>query len=162
MSMPGLSRRRLFAAVCVPGALGAAFAPGARAQPAFTFRSVRVDVSPLRANAGDPTAAWVERELPGALAGALRGRMARNGAALVVRIDTLTLGSNVGSNVNSSVSIDNIGGAAIINGAQIPVRATSNYDSSPIDQTMIEASNHSRVSALVAALAYWIGRGSFF
>ena len=160
MSMTALTRRGLLGAFCVPGALAL---PGiALAQPAPTFRSIRVDVSPLRANAGDPTAAWVGRELPGALARALQGRMARNGAQLVVRIDTLTLGSSVGSNVHSSVSIDNIGGVAIVNGAQIPVRATSNYDSSPIDQTMIEQSNHSRVSALVAALAFWIGKGSFF
>jgi len=160
MSMAAFTRRNLLAALCVPAALVAA--GGATGQVGPTFRSIRVDVAPLRANAGDPTAAWVERDLPGALAAALAGRMARNGGALVVRIETLTLGSSVGSNVHSSVSIDNIGGVAIVNGAQFPVRATSNYDSSPVDQTMIEQSNHSRVSNLVQALAYWIGRGSYF
>ena len=162
MSMTALTRRDALACLSFASLFSAAWARSAPAQAAEAFRSIRVDVSPLRANAGDPTAAWVERELPRALAAALAPRMARSGATLVVRIDTLTLGSNVGSNVHSSVSIDNIGGVAIVNGAQIPVRATSNYDSSPIDQTMIEQSNHARVSALVEALAYWIGKGSYF
>jgi len=162
MSMTALTRRDALACLSLASLFSAAWARSAPAQAAEAFRSIRVDVSPLRANAGDPTAAWVERELPRALAAALAPRMARSGATLVVRIDTLTLGSNVGSNVHSSVSIDNIGGVAIVNGAQIPVRATSNYDSSPIDQTMIEQSNHARVSALVEALAYWIGKGSYF
>ena len=157
-----LTRRSLLAAFGGAAALGLVAPPSTLAQAVASFRSVRVDVSPLRANAGDPTAAWVERQLPGALASALSGRMARNGATLIVRIEYLTLGSNVGSNVHSSVSIDNISGIAIVNGAQIPIRATSNYDSSPIDQTMIEQSNHARVSALVQALAYWIGKGSYF
>ena len=156
------TRRRLLAGLFSPPALAIARPRDALAQAAATFRSLRVDASPLRANAGDPTAAWVERELPGALARALQGRMTRNGNTLVVRIDTLTLGPSTGANVHSSVSIDNIGGVAIVNGGAIPVRATSNYSSSPIDQTMIEQSNHSRVSALLAALADWIGKGAFF
>src|SRR6516225_7407570 len=52
--------------------------------------AIRVDVAPLRANAGDPTATWVERELPRRLAQALAGRVPK-GATLTVRIDYLTL-----------------------------------------------------------------------
>ena len=37
---------------------------GALAQAGVRFRDVQVDVSPLRASAGDPTADWVQRELP--------------------------------------------------------------------------------------------------
>ena len=121
---------------------------------------IRVDVTPLRENAGDPTAAWVERELPAALAQSMAGHVPSGG--LIVRIETLTLGPNNGAAIHSNQSWDNIGGVAIVNGAQIPVRATSSYLSSPIDQTMIEQSNHDRVSALVQSLAYWIGHGAFF
>jgi hypothetical protein len=134
----------------------------ALAQSGLTFRNIQVDVSPLRAHAGDPTAAWAQRELPVQLAQALAGRMAHNGAALIVRIDYLTLGPNTGAGVRSSSSWDNISGVALVNGAQIPVRATTSYQSSPIDQTMIGQSNHDRVSQLTQALAYWIGHGAFF
>ena len=47
--------------------------------------AIRVDVAPLRANAGDPTASWVEQELPRQLAQALSGRLTPKGAALIVR-----------------------------------------------------------------------------
>ena len=77
-------------------------------------------------------------------------------ARLVVRIDTLTLGPNTPASVHGGSSPDNIGVVVIINGAQFPVRATTNYMVSPIDQTMIEQSNHDRVSRLVQAIAYWI------
>ena len=132
------------------------------AQSGPWFRDIRVDVSPLRANAGDPTAAWVQQELPGQLAQALAGRVTRNGAPLIVRIDYLTLGPSTGEMLHASASLDNIIGVAIIGGRQIPVFATTSYYSSPIDQTMIEQSNRERVSQLTQALADWIGRGSFF
>ena len=153
-----LTRRAAIALALVPTVAGRR----ALAQSGLAFRDIRVDVAPLRANAGDPTAAWVQRELPVQLAQALTGRMSRNGATLVVRIDYLTLGSNTGAGIHSSSSWDNIRGAAIVNGAQIPVRAATRYQSSPIDQTMIEQSNHRRVSQLAQALAYWIGHGAFF
>jgi hypothetical protein len=134
----------------------------ALAESGATFRDVRVDVSPLRANAGDPTAAWVERELPSQLAEALGGRIARNGAPLVVRIDYLTLGPPTGDMLHASASLDNILGVAIIDGQQIPIRATNSFYTSPIAQTMIEQSNRDRVEQLTQVLAYWIGRGEFF
>jgi hypothetical protein len=134
-------------------------------QSAFARRlaqpgGIRVDVAPLRANAGDPTAAWVERELPAALAHSMAGHIPSGG--LTVRIDYLTLGPNNGAAIHSNESWDNISGVAIVGGRQIPVRATTAYLSSPVDQTMIEQSNHDRVSALVQALAQWIGQGAFF
>ena len=46
----------------------------------------------------------------------------------------------------------------MIDGVQWPVRATTSYASSPIDQTMIEQSNHYRVSQLAQALAFWIAK----
>src|SRR5271165_5277523 len=115
---------------------------GAVAQERLAFRDIRVDVSPLRANAGDPTAAWVQQELPARLAHALAGRMSASGRTLIVRIVYLTLGSNTGDAIHSNSSWDNIRGVAIIGDAHIPVEATSSYMSSPVDWTMIEQSNH--------------------
>ena len=161
MSTFALTRRR-FAASCA-SALAAALAGGnSRAQSALSFRSIRVDVSPVRAHAGDPTAAWVQRELPALLAQALAGRMSPNGAPLTVRIDYLTLGPYTGATIHGGSSPDNINGVAIVGGREIPVRATTTYQASPIDQTMVEQSNHARVSELVRALAYWIAQGAFF
>ena len=57
----------------------------ALAQSRLAVGAIRVDVAPLRANAGDPTATWVEQELPGQLAEALSGRLTPKGATLVVR-----------------------------------------------------------------------------
>ena len=154
--------RRAFAASSA-SALGAAIAAeSALAETSLAFRSIKVDVSPLRAHAGDPTAAWVQRELPARLAQALAGRMSPNGAPLTVRIDYLTLGPNTGATVHGGSSQDNIRGVAIIGGREIPVRATTTYQASPIDQTMVEQSNHARVSELTQALAYWIAQGAFF
>ena len=156
--MSALTRRAAIAAFGALALLPTVVGQRVLAQPDLTFRDIRVDVAPLRENAGDPTAAWVQRELPVQLAQALAGRMSRNGATLIVRIDYLTLGPNGGDNIHSDSSWDNISGVAIVDGAQFPVRATASYRSSPIDQTMIEQSNHRRVSQLVQALAYWMGR----
>src|SRR5271165_5931414 len=132
----------------------AVFTEAAYARRSVQLGGIRVDVTALRENAGDPTAAWVEKELPGAIAHALAGR-APSGP-VTVRIDYLTLGPNTGATVHGGSSPDNISGVAIIGGREIPIRATTSYMASPIDQTMIEQSNHDRVSALVRALAYWL------
>ena len=157
MSIHGYSRRVV---VVGCGALGLLAGAGqnAPAQPSRMFRAIRVDVSPLRASAGDPTAAWVQEELPRELARAFAGRMARNGAEIVVRIDILTLGPSTGATVHGGSSQDNISGAAIVGGAETPIRATATYWASPVDQTMIEQSNHDRVSQLVQALVFWVSR----
>jgi hypothetical protein len=139
----------------------AAFSQGALAQSA-TFRDIHVDVQPLRANAGDPTATWVQEDLPRDLAQALAGRMAPGGAPLTVRIDYLTLGPPTGEMLHASASLDNILGVAVINGHETPIRATTSFYTNPISQTMIEESNRGRVSQLSQALAYWIARGDFF
>jgi len=140
----------------------ASLSEAALAQSAPTFRDIRIDVQPLRANALDPTATWVQEELPGEVAQALSGRMARDGAPLTVRIDYLTLGPPTGEMLHAAASLDNISGVAVIGGRETPIRATTSYYSNPIDQTMIERSNRARVSQLTQALAYWIGHGAFF
>ena len=148
-----VARRTALAGLSCFG-LAAALRRGAFARSPVPRGGIRVDVTPLRANAGDPTAAWVERELPGALWSALAGRTPRG--PLIVRIDFLTLGPNTPASVHGGSSPDNISGVVYIGGARIPVRATTSYMSSPVDQTMIEQSNHARVSQLVETLAFWI------
>jgi len=151
--------RRAAIAACGAFALVAAMgSKAALAQSGLPVRNIRVDVAPLRANAGDPTATWVEQALSRRLAQALAHRLTQRGGTLTVRIDYLTLGSNTGATVHGGSSPDNIEGVAMLDGAQWPVRATTSYMSSPIDQTMIDQSNHYRVAALAEALAFWIAR----
>jgi hypothetical protein len=158
MSTPGVARRAVVAACGAFALILTVAGQNALAQRGLAVRNIRVDVSPLRANAGDPTAAWVEQELPRRLAQALVGRLTPKGGTLVVRIDYLTLGPNTGATIHGGSSPDNISGVAMIGGVQWPVRATSTYYASPIDQTMIEQSNHYRVSQLVQALVFWMSR----
>ena len=104
----------------------------ALAQSRLGVGDLRVDLAPLRANAGDPTADWVEQELPRQLAQALSGRLTPKGATLIVRIDSLTLGPN-----KDSRAWDNISGVATVGGVERPVRATSRYWASAIDAATI-------------------------
>ena len=151
MSTHGFARREVIAG-CVAFALVSIVADGeAAARPRLAARNMRVDVAPLRANSGDPTATWVEQELSRGLAQAVAGRP--ESGTLAVRIDLLTLGP-----LKDSAAWDNISGVATIGGVDRPVRATARYRASPVDQTMIEQSNHDRVSALVQALTFWIAR----
>ena len=89
MSTPDWDRRAAIAA-CGALALVAAMA----GKTALAQSGLAVDVAPLRANAGDPTATWVEQELPRQLAEALSRRRTPKGGTLVVRVDSLTLGPN--------------------------------------------------------------------
>jgi hypothetical protein len=153
MSGQTLTRRATIAA-CGAFVLVTAMPGGtALAQSRVAVGAIRVDVAPLRANAGDPTATWVEQELPRELAEALAGRRTPKGAALTVRIDSLTIGPN-----KDSRAWDNISGVATIGGVERPVRATSRYWASAIDPATIAQSNHGRVSAAAQALAFWIAR----
>ena len=146
--------RRVAIAACGAFVLVTAAGSGAaQAQSGLPVRNIRVDVTPLRANAGDPTATWVEQELPRQLAEALSGRLTPKGATLVVRIDSLTIGPN-----KDDRAWDNISGVAMFGGVARPVRATSRYWASAIDQARFEQSNHARVSAVAQALAFWIAR----
>ena len=122
------------------------------AQSGPPIRNIQVDVAPLRANAGEPTASWVREALPGELARALAGRRAPQGA-LVVRIDYVTLGAN-----KDGWAQDNISGVATIGGVERPVRAITRYQASAVDQVLFQESNHRRVTQLVQALAYWLAR----
>jgi hypothetical protein len=136
----------------------------ARAQPAIRFREVRVDVSRLRASAGDPTADWVEEELPKDLAQAMASYMApaeRNSATLVARIETIDLGGDGGRSGRAGGSVDSIEGVLIVSGlrgavaAATTLRATAPYEPNAADQPLFEEAYHTRVVALAEAFAGW-------
>src|SRR5271163_948797 len=133
--------------------LTSAACQSALAQSGLPIRNIQVDVAPLRANAGDPTASWVQKGLPDQLAQALAGRITAQGGTLVVRIDYVTLGA-----IKDSSARDNISGVATIGGVERPVRATTKYQASAIDQTLVERSNRQRVTQLLQALTYWLAR----
>ena len=146
--------RRVAVPICGAFALLAAvLSQTAVAQSRFPIRNVQVDVAPLRASVGDPTASWVQQELPDQLTQTLAGRMTPRGGTLVVRIDSLTLGAR-----KHDWAWDNISGVATIGGMQRPLRATTRYLVSAIDQTMVEESNRQRVTQLLQALSYWLAR----
>jgi hypothetical protein len=161
MSNRGLTRRAALAAV-----VGLVFTPGATlAQPPVRFRSIQVDVEPLRANVGDPTAAWVEEALPGLLEQSLGAYMepgARNGAVLIARIDFLYLGPSSGGTGPQGQSQDTIGGVLIVHGprgtvaAETPLRAISSYYPMAVDQPLRVQSNHDRIVALAQSFARWV------
>ena len=144
VAIAGCSAFALFAGVAWEDAVGQSRPP---------IRNIQVDVAPLRANAGDPTASWVERELPGQLARALAGRVTPQGGILVVRVDYVTLGPH-----KESWAQDNISGVAMTAGVQWPVRATTRYQISAVDQPLVQEANHQRVTQLLQALTYWIAR----
>jgi hypothetical protein len=151
-----LARWVAFAALGAMTLAGSAASHGVHARARISSPGVHVDVEPLRANAGDPTATWVAEFLPGQLAQNLAGRMAPGNVS--VRIDYLTLGPSSGGIGPAGSSIDTIQGVATINGVEMPVRATNSYYPSPVDQTMIEQSNRDRVRQLTQALAYWVAQ----
>ncbi|HME86095.1 MAG TPA: hypothetical protein VKG91_16505 [Roseiarcus sp.] len=163
MSNRGLTRRTTLSALA-----GLALAPAsALAQPAVRLRGIQVDVGPLRANAGDPTAAWVEEALPGLLEHALGAYVEpgyRNGAVLTARIDFVYLGPSSGGTGPLAQSQDTIGGVLIVHGprgtvpAETPLRAISNYYPMAVDQPLAVQSNHDRIVALAQAFAFWTPR----
>ena len=115
---------------------------------------VRVDVTPLLENSGNPTAAWVARLLPQAMAEAIAGRGGA-GAPVTVRVDYVMLGPSQGGAGPAGSAPDQMIGAVIVGGVSRPLRATSYYYPSAVDQAMLEQSNYYRVEQLVQTFAYW-------
>ena len=167
MSIRALTRRGALAHVGAFALLPAVAVRGALAQPVVRFRDIGVDVSPLRARAGDPTARWVQQELPGDLANALAAYMSpgeRDAATLVARIDYVYLGRTTGGTGPGGGSVDWIEGVLIVRGwrggvaAETPLRAITSYQPNAADQALVEEGYHSRVSALARAFASWVPR----
>lgn len=150
-------------------ALGAIMlAPGAAvAQPPIRFRAVEVDVGPLRASVGDPTAAWVAESLTPALAQALAPYLApgdRNRATLVARIGNLYLGPSGGGPNAFGRGQDTIEGDLVVRGprggvvSDVPLRAITSYYPNGVNQPLWAQWNRSRVDALAQAFAGWVPR----
>lgn len=168
MSAFPLTRRAALAAL---GALALSPAVAVRSslgRPNVRFRNIVVDVSPIRASMGDPTAGWVEEALPGALAQALGAYDApgdRNGAILVARIDYIYLGpSSGGGGRDATPTQDTIAGTLEVKGprggvlANVPLRAISSYFPMAVDQALVERAYYLRVVALAQAFAGWAPR----
>ncbi|MBV8793621.1 MAG: hypothetical protein JO136_01670 [Hyphomicrobiales bacterium] len=166
MSAFPLTRRAALAALGALAFPAVTRAPPALAQPGLRIRAIKVDVSPIRASMGDPTAAWVEEALPGALAQSLGPYMApgdRNGATLIARIDYLYLGSSSGGPGPLGSTQDTINGSLLLKGprgvaANVPLRAISSYYPTPVDQALVERALQGRVTALAQAFAGWAPR----
>ena len=162
MSISALTRRAAIGNLGAFGLLSASAVRTALADPAVRFREIRVDVAPLRASAGDPTADWVEQALPEDLTRALSAYLSpaeRNGATLVARIQDVNFGQSGGRGGASGASPDSIRGVLIVGGpragiaAQTPLRASAAYSPSAADQALIEEAYHERVVALAQAFA---------
>ncbi len=156
MSKPKVARWFVIAGLGAIMLAAVAASPGALARRALPPNGIRVDVAPLAANAGEPTAEWVAQALPRQIAQNLAARGVS--ASVTVRIDYLTLGSFSGGQGPAGSSYDNIEGVATINGVETPVRARSSYYPMPMDQTMVNRSNRDRIAQLTEALAYWIAQ----
>jgi len=158
MSTFGFTRR---ASLGVLGAvaLGCAAMPSGAFARTHAMGGIHVDVTPLRENGGDPTAAWVAQSLPGALARAF-AELGRPGAAVSVTIDYVILGTGPSSGFGIPVqSLDQMIGEVTIDGVAHPLRATSSYYPMAVDQPLFEQANFDRVTRLSQAFAYWAARG---
>jgi hypothetical protein len=123
--------------------------------PGIHIGSIQVDTTPLVAQVGNPTAAWAQQALPGALAQALTRRTAPgdpNAATLSVRVDSIYLGDG------GPADPDIMRGVATLNGRQVRVKATSTYFPSPTDQALPEQALQGRVQSLSRAFAYGLRR----
>jgi hypothetical protein len=164
MSASPFTRRAALVALGALALPSAVAVGSAQAQPGVRFRNIVVDVAPLRARAGDPTATWVQQELPGALAQSLAGYMApgdRSGATLVARIDYIYLGPSSGGPGFFRSSQDTITGVLLVKGARgvvaadTPLTAISTYYPMAVDQALVERAYHGRVTALAQVFAGW-------
>ena len=152
MSAFELSRRAVLVGVGALTVSQVGVIRSAFAQP-DTLSGVHVDVSPLI----EPTASWVAQTLPRATVEALAAA-GRSGKGVSLRINYVILGPKVGGECGASP--DQMVGIVTVGGAEWPLRASTRYWPSPVDNTMIEASNFRRVSRLSQAFAFWVARGA--
>lgn len=162
-----MTRRSALAALAASGLCLTGAASSSRAETSLRFREVVVNVAPLRAAAGDPTAAWMDQALRQALPQALGPHLGpgdRNAAVLEARIDWIYLGPSSGGVGPGGSSQDTIIGSFVVRGprggieSQIPLRAITSYYPSAPDQAMVEQAYHWRVVALAQAFAGWAPR----
>lgn len=163
MPTTALTRRGALAclgAIAASGLGGCNTTPTAAVQPqavsGFRISGIEVNTAPLLAQSGNPTAAWAQQALSGALAQAFASHMAPGdpaGAPLSVRIDSIYLGSG------GPADPDIMKGAATLGSTRVTsLRSISTYISSPVDQSLPEQAFQGRVQALSQAFAYRLAR----
>jgi hypothetical protein len=167
MVASAMTRRGALAALGAFGLSLTGAASGALAQNALRFSNIRVNVEPLRAQFGEPTAAWMEQALVQALPQALGPHLApgdRNAPILEVRIDWIYLAPSPGGPGPRGSAQDTIIGSFLVRGRQggieseIPLRAISSYYPSAVDQALVERAYHGRIAALAQIFAGWAPR----
>jgi hypothetical protein len=156
-------------ALAVLGAFGLSTcaALSARAQAGLRFGGIRVNVEPLRALMGDPTAAWMKQALIQALPQNLGPHLAprdRNAPVLEVRIDWIYLAPSSGGTGPRGSAQDTIVGSFIVRGqrggveSQIPLRAIASYYPNAVHQALVAEAYHWRIIALAQTFAGWAPR----
>lgn len=119
--------------------------------------SVAVNTSPLQAQSGATTAQWAQQALTAAFAQGLAADMASGDAAartLSVRVNAIILGT-VGP---GGTATDTIRGTATLNGAPVPIRATTSYVPLSVDTALWEQALQGRVQTLSQAFAFTVKR----
>jgi hypothetical protein len=167
MVVSAMTRRAALAALGAFGLSLTCAASSARAQSGLRFSNIVVNVEPLRAQFGDPTAAWMEQALAQALPRVLGPHLApgvRNAAILEVRIDWIYLAPSQGGPGPRGSTQDTIIGSFVVRGpqggieSQIPLRAISFYFPMAVDQALVERAYHGRIVALAQTFAGWAPR----
>jgi hypothetical protein len=127
------------------------------AAPAFKIATINVNTSPLMNQSGNPIAAWVQAALPGALAKAFAANMAPGdptAGTLNVTVNAIVL-APIGPD---GQAIDTIRGTGTLTGVgasaqRTPVRATTFFMPTSVDQALWEQANQGRVVTLSQAFA---------
>jgi hypothetical protein len=167
MVVSAMTRRGALAALSAFGLSLTCVASGALAQSGLRFGGIRVNVEPLRALTGEPTASWMEQALVQALPQALGPHFApgdRKAPVLEVRIDWIYLAPSQGGPGARGSAQDTIIGSFLVRGSQgeieseIPLRAIASYYPSAVDQTLVERAYHARIAKLAQVFAGWAPR----
>ena len=167
MVASAMTRRGALASLGAFGLSLTGAASSARAQGGLRFRGIVVNVEPLRALTGDPTAAWMDQALRQALPRILGPYVApgdRNAAILEVRIDWIYLAPSQGGPGPRGSAQDTIIGSFVIRGPMggiasvIPLRAIASYYPSAVDQALVARAYHGRITALAQTFAGWAPR----
>jgi hypothetical protein len=167
MVASAMTRRSVLAALGALGLPSTLAASGALAQSGLRFSAIRVNIEPLRALTGDPTASWMEQALVQALPQALGPHFTpgdRNAPVLEVRINWIYLAPSQGGPGPRGSAQDTIIGSFLVRGRQgeieseIPLRAIASYYPSAVDQALVERAYHSRITKLAQVFAGWAPR----
>ena len=165
MVASAMTRRGALAALGAFGLSLTGAASGALAQSGLRFSNIVVNVEPLRALTGDPTAAWMEQALAQALPrlSGLSRAWRQKRAVLEVRIDWIYLAPSRRAGAEGSAQ-DTVIGSFLVRGprggiaSQIPLRAIASYYPSAVDQALVERAYHGRIVDAGQAFAGWAPR----